>query len=129
MDAASQDQKYKLNKEFPFQASDLPDASLMYVGQQRVFTTSGIPGDSKKPVGKELTLAKQFNDAGTLIELYLMARLYSSIFLAEWGGLLLVGSDGEEGNYYLVVSGPDKGNVWLLAEDFFGPQEMDFLDW
>jgi len=102
--------RYKLEQPFPFSAEELPVASSMYLGQRRVFTSDAFPGDSRQPEAKELDMVRKFKDEG-------------------WGGLLFLGADGDGDEHFLVVSGPDRGGVWMLAEDFFGPHELDFVDW
>jgi len=42
---------------------------------------------------------------------------------------MFVGTDGNGDDHYLAVNGPGSGGMWLLAEDCFWPQEMDFLEW
>jgi len=106
----SQKMKYKLEEPFPFHPDDMPPPAQMYLGQRRLFTGGILPGDTKTPDAKEAEIVRKFNEQA-------------------WGGLMFVGTDGNGDDHYLAVNGPGSGGMWLLAEDCFWPQEMDFLEW
>jgi len=101
---------WELSKPFPFSPDEIPAAKEMYLGQPMVCTMAPIPGDSRGIGETEQTLAKRFQEEPR-------------------GGLLWLGTDGAGDDHCLVINGPDKGKMWMIAEDFFGPQEVDFINW
>jgi len=109
-EAGSNGKQYSLQQDFPFNTDELPSPQNMYLGQRRIYTSDLFPGDTRQPGDQELEMVKKFKEGG-------------------WGGILFMGSDGDGDDHYLVVSGPDRGSVWILADDFFGPHELDFVDW
>jgi len=106
----TEQQKYKLELPFPFVPDDLPPPQKMYLGHRRMFNHGTLPGDTKVPDAKEAEIVRRFNEQA-------------------WGGLMFMGADDDGDVHYLVVNGPGKGTMWLVADDCFGPQELDFLDW
>lgn len=97
-----------LAKPWQLRATDMSAAAECYLGYQSCYTKTAVEADSREISVAEKQLAQKSTGKD---------------------GLLWLGPGREDSNHYLTVNGDGKGEIWLIAPDYFGPYAGGFMEW